>query len=148
MSTAAAITDPTNPANAQTVLAALQRLSTAGTPCLHVPSDRGDDQQIPLPAEAVAHLTDILGHLAEGRSVMVVPLHEELTTQQAADLLGVSRPFVVKLLDTGVIPHRKAGSHRRVRAADVLAYKQRDDAERRTVADALTAEAEALGLGY
>lgn len=148
MGAAAETSDQPTTANAQTVLAALRRLSTAGTACLHVPSDNGPDQQLPLPTEAVAHLTDILGHLAEGRAVMVVPLHEELTTQQAADLLGVSRPFVVKLLDTGVIPHRKAGSHRRVRATDVLAYKQRDDAERRAVADALTAEAELLGLGY
>lgn len=105
---------------------------------------RGADVEVS--AEALRLLVEILGHLARGNAVTVAPLAAEITTQQAAELLNVSRPFVVKLLDDGQVPFRKVGNRRRVRLADVLAYRRRDDEHRDLVLRQLTEESEALGL--
>ena len=101
-----------------------------------------------VPREAFELFLEILGQMANGNAVTIVPVHAELTTQQAADLLNVSRPFLVGLLEEGKLPSRKVGSHRRVKAADLIAYQQRDEAERKKVLDELTGEAEKHGLGY
>lgn len=99
-----------------------------------------------LPPGAVPLLLEILGNMANGNIVQIVPHHAELTTQQAADLLGVSRPYVVKLLENGEIPFSKVGTHRRVRYADLMAYKKRDDEQRDAILEELARETEKLGL--
>lgn len=101
-----------------------------------------------VPRAALELLLDALSELARGNAATIVPVYAELTTQEAADLLNVSRPFLVGLLKEGRIPYRKVGAHRRIRAADLMRYRQEDDAERAALADELTREAQDLGLDY
>jgi excisionase family DNA binding protein len=112
----------------------------------HVEAER--EQPIQLPAGAVALLMDILEAMAAGRGVTIIPENAELTTVEAADVLNVSRPYLIKLLEDGAIPHRKVGKHRRVRMEDVMAYKERIDREREAVLDQLAAQAQELDMGY
>ena len=86
--------------------------------------------------------------VAAGRGVTLIPEGAELTTVQAADILNVSRPFLIKLLDRKVIPHRKVGTHRRIRMEDVMAYKNAIDREREQVLEQLTREAQTEDMGY
>ncbi|MBL9151255.1 MAG: helix-turn-helix domain-containing protein [Verrucomicrobiales bacterium] len=83
---------------------------------------------------------------AEGRDLSVVPLDNEIGTQEAADLLGVSRPHLVKLLEEGALPHRKVGVQRRLLAGDVIAYKERERQARKKILAELAAEDERLQL--
>ena len=106
------------------------------------------DTDVTVPVSVIHILVDILNQMAQGNAVSLVPVHAELTTQQAADLLNVSRPYLVKQLEAGEVPFHKLGRHRRVRFTDLMAYKERVDSACREAAYALTAEAQELGLGY
>ena len=101
---------------------------------------------IPLPASAYRVLTQVIVAMAEGHPVTVLPLHRELTTQEAADLLNVSRQYLVRLLDAGKLPSHRVGTHRRVRFGDLMAYRARRMAERREALDELTRLSEDLGM--
>lgn len=111
-------------------------------------TDAEQEQPIELPAGAVALLMDILEAMAAGHGVRLIPENAELTTVQAAEILNVSRPFLIKLIETGALPHRKVGKHRRIRMEDVMAYKARTDADRASVLDELVSDAQEQGMGY
>ncbi len=106
------------------------------------------NDEIELPEGAVRLLVDILSNMAEGNAVTLIPVHAELTTKQAADILGVSRPFLIRLLEEGVIPFRKVGTHRRVYFEDVQAYKKQVTDERESTLQQLVEDAQSLDMGY
>ncbi|WP_278314786.1 helix-turn-helix domain-containing protein [Lolliginicoccus levis] len=138
--------DRTEEANAalQEVRAYLQRHRDLRD--IRITVDGDDAAPLTLPREAVELLAMVLAHLGAGRSVSVVPHNAELTTQQAADMLNVSRPFLIGLLKAGEIEYRTVGTHRRVSAAAVMDYKRQDDQKRREAADGLTRLGQELGL--
>lgn len=113
---------------------------------IHVTVEDGDREPLILPREAVELLATMLAHMGAGRSVSVVPHNAELTTQQAADLLNVSRPFLIGLLEAGEIEYRTVGTHRRVPAFSLIEYKRRDDQRRRAAAEELTRLGQEMGL--
>ena len=107
-----------------------------------------DGRQLEIPDSIYRVLVAAVGAMAQGNAVSIVPVHHELTTQQAAELLGVSRPHLVKLVDAGEIPHHKTGSHRRVYFEDLMRYRDVRDAERSAALRALTRKSAEYGLDY
>jgi len=111
-------------------------------------SIQGSDEVVAIPLKALTLLTSIISNMAEGKSVMLLPTDAEITTQQAAEMLNVSRPHVIKLLEKGEIPFKKVGSHRRMLLQDVLNYEVKFKAKRRKQLNKLAKEAQKLNLGY
>lgn len=109
---------------------------------------RISNKDITIPKQAFSLLSDILSNMADGKSVSVIPVEKQITTQQAADMLHISRPFMVKLLETGEIPFLKVGSHRRVLLKDVQVYEQRQKDIRKKQLAFLSKQAQNLNLGY
>lgn len=106
------------------------------------------DGEIEVPVAALRMLVDILAHMAEGSAISLVPIHAELTTQQAADFLGVSRPHLVKLVEQGALLHHKVGSHRRIFFRDLLEYRRTRMVQSHAALEALAEQAQKLGMGY
>jgi excisionase family DNA binding protein len=100
-----------------------------------------DRKSIPLPESIHNILLQVLGYLRQGKGVSVIPVMQELTTQQAANLLGMSRPFLIELLNHGDIPFHKTGTHRRVYRKDVLDYQAKRDANRKHILAAIAKRA-------
>lgn len=136
--------DPVLVSNADlTGIRELDACFSAGIPVSFI---REDGVPLPLPGSVAGLLAQVVHELAHGHAVSITPIRAELTTQQAADLLNVSRPFLIKLLETGEIPFHRVGSHRRVRSQDVLAYRRRRDQERRLALAEMLREAQEAGL--
>jgi excisionase family DNA binding protein len=106
----------------------------------------GQKEDMEIPVSAFLLFKQILLEMSKGNAVTLFPVESELTTQQAADLLNVSRPYLVELLDKGLIPFRKVGTHRRLMAADVIAYQRKMQRERREAVERLIALDQELGL--
>lgn len=106
------------------------------------------DEVLEVPVKAVRLLVDILDKMAQGDAVSIVPVHKELTTQEVASLLNVSRPHVVKLLEEGAIPHHKVGVKRRVLFKDVMQYKEAQQQQSHALLDQLVADAQDMDMGY
>lgn len=105
-----------------------------------------DGEQVPLPEEVYRLLVEVVQAMREGKVITLVPHTQRLTTQEAADFLGVSRPTLVKLLEEGKIPFDQPGRHRRVLFSDLLAFRERQRTERRAILDRMTEEASEAGL--
>ena len=104
--------------------------------------------ELELPRSVATVLSELVHELADGNAVTVVPTQTELTTQQAADLLNLSRPYLVRLLEANEIASSKVGTHRRVRLGDLLEYKTRRDEHREDVLSRMGERAESSGLEY
>jgi len=103
-------------------------------------------EEIALPESVVTALRQFAHYLASGKAVAIVPINKALTTQEAADILNISRPYLIKLLDEGALPYTKVGTHRRIQFDDMMAYKQRRDEERQRALDELAGLNEEMGL--
>jgi excisionase family DNA binding protein len=106
------------------------------------------NETIPLPAYAIDIITDIFEKIASGETITIISQSTELTTAQAAKMLYVSRPFLIKQLEEGKIPFRKVGRHRRIRLEDIVAYKNNIDNQREKALEALTLMAQQENMGY
>jgi len=128
---------------------ALQRLADAtGDLMLTISGAGGTTGEVPVPASAVRLLFAALSQMACGKGVSLLPLDAELRTQEAANLLNVSRPYLVNLLEKGDMPFRLVGNQRRVKLRDLLAYKARSDIDRRAALNELAQLGQEVGVGY
>jgi excisionase family DNA binding protein len=107
-----------------------------------------DGQDLILPRQALELLRDLLAEMAQGNVVSIVPTQHLLTTQEAANLLNISRPFLIQLLNSGEISFSKVGTHRRIRYQDLMEYKSKRDKENQAVLDELVEQAQRDGMGY
>jgi excisionase family DNA binding protein len=107
---------------------------------------QGATKVVRLPRGLGEILRQILANTAAGRAVAVIPAHAEFTTQEAADMLNVSRPYLIKLVEDGVIECRKVGTHRRIKASSLRKYERQMELDSKRAADELTKLTEELGL--
>ena len=143
--------NPSLPSEAEAVLAketsqVLASRAQMGKPLRLRLLDDPAKRIVTIPASAVRMLIHILEEMARGNAVTLIPVHAELTTQEAADMLNISRPSLIQLLDEGKIEFRRVGTHRRIRFEALMAYKRRADADRRAALAELAAYDQELGL--
>lgn len=135
---------PISPAHSSEIaeLARFVEREPAGTPQLVGP----DGETVELPEEIYRALTLVVAEMRAGNAVSVVPISQRISTQEAAELLGISRPTLIRLLDAGEIPYDQPSRHRRLQLSDVMAFRERSHTTTRSALDLITAEASALGL--
>jgi excisionase family DNA binding protein len=143
--------DPTIPTAEEAILArevsrALERQPSEHTLSLLVTAAEHEATTLQLPQGAASLLTEILKQMAEGNAVSLMPVEPEITTQQAANLLCVSRPYLVGMIEKGELPARMVGNQRRLPLKDVLAYRLENQAKRRAVLDEMSALHQEMGL--
>lgn len=107
-----------------------------------------DGQELILPKAAARLLRHLLTEMSKGNAVALMPIHAELTTQEAADFLNVSRPHLIGILEKGDLRFHLVGTHRRVRIADLIEYQSKFEAKRKAAMEELAAQAQELGMGY
>jgi excisionase family DNA binding protein len=152
-SAADALMNPIHPSAADVHLARtsaskLGRLKGRGGAVTVTVEGERESEDAVIPGIAFQLLQMILEELALGHAVALAPLEREISTQTAADVLNVSRPHLIKLLESGKMPFKKTGTHRRIRLSDVLEYKARMDADADAAYTALVQQAQELGMGY
>lgn len=124
-------------------------IKTTKNPTLQlINNNKKEEQKIIVPFQALQLLVGILEEMGQGNAVSLIPIHTELTSQEAADLLNVSRPYLINLLKEGIIPFRKVGTKRRILAKDVLRYKTIIEKKRLKALNTLTKQAQELKMGY
>ncbi len=152
MASLARLNDPYLPTEAEALIAKETQRSLAQhmgkNELLNLIIADDEETEIRLPAPAVKLLLRILSEMAEGNAVTLVPVHAELTTHQAANVLGVSRPFLIKLLESGEIPFHKVGTHRRMLFQDLKNYQKAVKDKQKDALDKLVEEAQELDMGY
>jgi excisionase family DNA binding protein len=126
-----------------------QSLQTTGSSHhIKVVTQDGSEQNVVIPALAINLLVEILTQISYGNTVSIMPIQAELTTQEAANLLNISRPHLIKLIDRGDLPCRKVGKHRRILSTDLVIYKQQKYQQRASALDELAALSQELDMGY
>ncbi len=139
---------PQDMKHAQESSRTLSKYASADRVHLTLRGDSMESDELILPGHVVQILLNVLSEMSRGNAVSLIPIHQELSTQEAASLLNVSRPFLVGLLERNEIPFRKVGAHRRVLFRDVMAYKDAIDRKREQSLDELTAMSQQEDMGY
>jgi excisionase family DNA binding protein len=132
----------TLPRSEQKQIEHLDRIMRVGAPALMT----GSGEKIEMPTTVYQLLRKVVGYMALGQAVTLLPDKQVVTTQRAADILGVSRPFFIKLLESGVMAHHRVGNQRRVYLRDVLEFAKKRDEQRRVALDRLARDAHESGL--
>ena len=123
------------------------KLRTVSTPGIKIRINE-TGEFITIPKKALSLLITILSHMSEGKSITIIPTDSEVSTQQAADMLNISRPHLVKLLENNTIPFKKVGSHRRILLRDLVTYEKSLQRTREEKLKFLSEQAQDLNLGY
>ena len=140
--------NPTEVEQAKESSRTLSKYTDAERVQLSLKGSNGESDDLVLPGHVLQILLDVLAEMSKGNAISLVPHHQEISTQEAANLLNVSRPFLVGLLEKGEIPFRKVGTHRRVLLTDLMAYKEQTQQKRNDALNQLTALSQDEGMGY